>query len=137
MDFAQEPADRHPRQITRLLPSLPLLDRPNEVIERIADEVLSHIGHPDTVLAEDPAVVTGLVVVDPAEPFDVIHDDRTEEAILLLGVCDHRLKRFARGGSSAADRVIRVPAKDVQAVFLSVLLDRRALIVEGLFLLVS
>jgi len=78
-----------------------------------------------------------LVVVDPAEPFDVIHDDRTEEAILLLGVCDHRLKRFARGGSSAADRVIRIPAKDVQAVFLSVLLDRRALIVERLFLLVS
>lgn len=136
-DFAQEPADRHPRQITRLLPSLPLLDRPNEVIERIADELLGHIGHPDTVLSEDPAVVTSLVVVDPAEPFDVIHDDRTEGAILFLGVCDHCLKRFARGGLSAADRVISVPAKDVQTMFLSVLLERRALIVEGLFLPVS
>ena len=135
--FAQEPADRHPRQITRLLSSLPLLDRPNEVIERIADEVLGHIGHPDTVLAEDPPVVTGLVVVEPAEPFDVIYDDRTEEAIPFLGVGNHRLKRFARSGLSAADRVIGVPAKDVQAMFLSVLLDRRALIVEGLFLLVS
>jgi hypothetical protein len=56
--------------------------------------------------------VPGLVIVDPADPLDVIDQDGAEAAIGSLSVPNHRLKSLARVRPDAAYCVIGVRPQD-------------------------
>jgi hypothetical protein len=82
-------------EILRLLTGLPLLHGPNDFIRVVAPESFGGVNDLDAGFPEKEAVMTRLVVVDPAEPFYVVGEDVPEaESVLTLGISDQFLKRL-------------------------------------------
>lgn len=63
LDAGEHPADRHLGEVLGLFARLPLLDGPQQVVGRVAGEVLADVQHLDAVGEEEVQVVPGLVAV--------------------------------------------------------------------------
>lgn len=69
------PPDGHLRKVLRFLTRLPLFHGADEIVGIVPGEVLADINDLDARLPQEEAVMPGFVVVDAAEPLDVVDQD--------------------------------------------------------------
>ncbi len=137
LDARGLPPDRHLGKVLGLLARLPLLDGPEQIVGRVAGEVLADVQHLDAVGAEDVPVVPGLVDVEPAEALDVVDDDVRERPALRLGQADHLLEGRTPDGARPADGVVDEVPGQLEVVLGGVALDGLPLVGDGLLLAVG
>src|SRR5262249_16686223 len=137
MNAAQLTPQRHLAKVFGLLPGLPLLYGPNQVIAVVPCKVLAGVDDLDASLLQQMPVVTSLVIVTPAERLYVIAENEGEVASAVAGFGDQMLKGRAVVSAGAGDRVVGVEAHDRVAGLQGVPLDGRLLVPEGLLLAVG